>query len=335
MKRSNLGAHAALVIFVCLLPAMVSSYRAQASGRLVVQLMYFRGSEQDDGVLLEWATGSENDTVGFRVERAESEDGPYAELDVVGFVPANGDAFEGGTYSEVDSSAEIDGERRTYWYRLFEVDTTGGRTQQATTSVSVGADEQQPVGSPAAGTATPTIAATAQSTMAATQTAATPVPTATPLVSTSDQRSASQPPYPSSSGDSVAEAASESAAQAGTATSEAYPAFETPLDSQPAESPQESYPAPSEIQSQPTVGSVSAPQVTSPLGQSPIATSSADRIGSGQQLPVDQRTAAQESQQSLGPVLFLWLGFLASLLIFVAGVVGSILFFTRQRSKGS
>ena len=84
----------------------------------VVTLLYFRGNGLDSAIRLEWATGTELDTAGFRLERSTSSAGPYTFLDDIGFVPSEAppDGLSGADYDALDESGTING--TTYWYRL-------------------------------------------------------------------------------------------------------------------------------------------------------------------------------------------------------------------------
>jgi hypothetical protein len=76
-----------------------------------------------DGVLLRWTTASEIDTVGFRVLR-ETADSPEKGLQFVGpFIPSEGWANTGASYSYLDRDKRARGADVRYY--LEEVDTFG------------------------------------------------------------------------------------------------------------------------------------------------------------------------------------------------------------------
>ncbi|MGB3715156.1 MAG: hypothetical protein WA996_12070, partial [Candidatus Promineifilaceae bacterium] len=75
-----------------------ASAEASSAELSAVTLLYFRGIGQDNGILLEWATGTEYNTAGFRLTRASDETGQYRALDQIGFIPAEGDGLVGAEY---------------------------------------------------------------------------------------------------------------------------------------------------------------------------------------------------------------------------------------------
>jgi hypothetical protein len=155
----------AALIFVSMLPNRISPAAAGAEPTAIV-LLYFRGSGLNDAVYLEWATATEFETAGFRLERSHNENGSYLALDNIGFIPAEGLGLEGAEYEAIDDTA-VNGQ--LYWYKLVEIEWGG--TQNRSDPISV-----------MAGIATPT--ATATHTPVATATTGwtptnTPLPTAT------------------------------------------------------------------------------------------------------------------------------------------------------------
>jgi hypothetical protein len=152
----------AALMFVSLLPNRIPP--AAGAEPTAIVLLYFRGSGMNNAVFLEWATATEFETAGFRLERSQNENGPYLPLDNIGFIPAEGLGLEGAEYEAIDDTA-VNGQ--LYWYKLVEIEWGG--TQNRSDPITV-----------MAGIATPT--ATATHTPAATPSRTpthTPVPTAT------------------------------------------------------------------------------------------------------------------------------------------------------------
>jgi hypothetical protein len=341
MVHSKVYTRLLLASLPLMLLALAVSMRVFASSRLVVTLVYFRATEADNGVLLEWATGSEVGTVGFKVERADAQAGPYVSLTGIGFVPANGDVFGGGTYSRVDTTADVGGQVRTYWYRLLEVDVSGNENPELPVAVTVGTQGQLAEDPTATATPQPTSETSNQ------EATATPEPSSTPALSalvdaqaqaTRAIASVADATDPTSlvADNNTSNLAQEETPEAGGA----YPLPATPEPAEEADSPTLGYPSPGEPRLMPDVNvesesddslSGQAAPAGIPVNGTPVVT----RIGSNLSTPELPATAAQAAEQSVGPVLFLWLGFLASLLIFAVGVVGSALFFTRHRTRGN
>ncbi len=98
-----------------------------------VELATFTARPVEDGVLVQWQTRSEQDNLGFNVERAEAEGGSYRRL--------NGELIGGaGTTSVPQSYGYLDEtvvRGRTYWYRLEDVSLTGERTLHGPVQVTV------------------------------------------------------------------------------------------------------------------------------------------------------------------------------------------------------
>ncbi|MFZ0546506.1 MAG: hypothetical protein WAM60_13760, partial [Candidatus Promineifilaceae bacterium] len=80
----------------------------------VITLLYFRGTGQDNAIFLEWETATEFETEGFIVKRADSQAGPYTQLDQIGFIPAEGGGIIGAYYHALDDVNVVNGQ--TYWY---------------------------------------------------------------------------------------------------------------------------------------------------------------------------------------------------------------------------
>ena len=85
---------------------------------LVIHAMvYFDKAE----VIVEWTTASELDTVGFNLLRAETQEGPFDQINA-NLIPAGSDSLTGSDYSFTDSSVQ---DETTYYYMLEEIELTG------------------------------------------------------------------------------------------------------------------------------------------------------------------------------------------------------------------
>ena len=83
-----------------------------------------------EGVLLEWATETETNNLGFGVERKTEPTGKWGEL---GFLPGAGTSVEPKKYSYLDRESDP-GE---YTYRLKQTDTDGSFVYSKQVSVAV------------------------------------------------------------------------------------------------------------------------------------------------------------------------------------------------------
>jgi len=72
---------------------------------------------------IEWVTGSEYETVGFNIYRADSLAGPFTQLNAA-LIPAEGTVTSGSQYRFVDRNV-IAG--RVYYYVLEDIEFTGRR----------------------------------------------------------------------------------------------------------------------------------------------------------------------------------------------------------------
>ncbi len=72
-----------------------------------------------------WTTESEVNTAGFNVFRSTSRDGEYTQINTA-LIPSQADPVLGGKYAYKDEQVEPG---QTYYYKLEEVETTGGRTK--------------------------------------------------------------------------------------------------------------------------------------------------------------------------------------------------------------
>lgn len=328
---------------------------ARAAPPLSVTLNYFRGESGAEGAQLEWQTATELDTAGFRLSRASDAGGPFQELGEIGFIEAQGGPVSGDTYQALDTTV-VSGQ--TYWYRLIEIEQNSDEHVLDTTKLTIGTeptptldavatsddgdnggsegDTQPGTGNPTA-TGTPSPSPSPDATNPARTNTPRPA-TATPTVS----RQAS--PAPDEVGDGAEESrpvgdAGEAAAPttngqptAVAQVTEAYPepppADDTPDDSYPGDPPEV------DIEATPTLAQTEESYPPAPAnGNTPApATATGDNVVGS--LPEGGESADSEPQQSgnLSRVL-LWLGFVAALIIFIAGAVFSILLSTRKQRQ--
>jgi hypothetical protein len=80
-------------------------------------LIYFDKAK----VTVEWTTASELDTVGFNLLRAETQNGPFEQINS-NFIPAGSDPLTGSNYTFIDSSVQ---NGITYYFMLEEIEVTG------------------------------------------------------------------------------------------------------------------------------------------------------------------------------------------------------------------
>jgi hypothetical protein len=95
------------------------------NGALEVSLVSFTGEAADNGVLLHWSTLSENNNLGFEIERRiEGE-----EYKRIGFIKGHGEALAAIDYEFLDKNIETG---LTYYYRLKQINTDGSFTYSET-----------------------------------------------------------------------------------------------------------------------------------------------------------------------------------------------------------
>jgi hypothetical protein len=75
-------------------------------------------------VILQWSTESEIDNAGFNLYRAAAENGDYVKINAA-LIPAQGSATQGAAYEFIDTNIK---NRKTYWYKLKDVDLNGTAT---------------------------------------------------------------------------------------------------------------------------------------------------------------------------------------------------------------
>ncbi len=100
-----------------------------------VVLSSFKAATPSPGTItLNWATGSEVNTAGFNIYRAENADGPYVRINAQ-LIPASTNAVTGASYEYQDTSAVLPG--KTYYYQLEDVELNGKSVRHPAISVTV------------------------------------------------------------------------------------------------------------------------------------------------------------------------------------------------------
>lgn len=319
---------------------LLLSTRALAEVPRAVSLLYFRGNGLDKAVSLEWATASELNTAGYRLERAAAVEGPFQNLDQIGIIPAIGDSLQGAEYNATDRNSLQNG--TVYWYKLIEIEFDG--TENPVGPISVTAGHQEPTATSASGSTAQPTATTAGG--PATTSSATPSPTSTENTSTPDSSPTATLRVSADGQATVAarNASTNPSAQAQAAAMLAQAGTPVPGTAYPGAPGATLVPplgTPVTNQGYPPVGSEPTAPPTEPY---PLSFEREDRIDAEQQpvvIPTGTLAALigedtgtvpvqePEPQTTSSSSLFLWAGFIAALMIFIAAVVGSILYFRR------
>ncbi|MFW6068312.1 MAG: hypothetical protein ACOC9E_01875 [Chloroflexota bacterium] len=331
---------------------------ATAAPPLSVTLNYFRGESGAEGAHLSWQTATELDTAGFRLSRASDAGGPFQELGEIGFIEAQGGPVSGDTYEALDTTV-VSGQ--TYWYRLIEIEQNSDEHVLDTTELTIGneptatldavatsddGDDDGNEGDTQPGTGNPT--ATGTPSPSPSPDATNPAPTNTPRPATATPTVSRQAsPTPDQDGDGAEEArpvgdAVEAAAPttngqptAVAQVTEAYPeppsADATPEEGYPGGPPEEDFEA-TPVLTETTETEESYPAApaneTTPSGP---AGAGDNVVGSAPE--ADEGTENQTQQSGNISRVLLWLGFVAALIIFIAGAVFSILLSTRKQRQ--
>jgi hypothetical protein len=97
-----------------------------------IRLSSFTATPKAGKVVLQWATESELDSLGFNVLRSESEDGDYEQING-SLIPTVGSTRDGASYEFIDEDTR---NRRTYRYKLEEIDIYGTSTMYGPVSAA-------------------------------------------------------------------------------------------------------------------------------------------------------------------------------------------------------
>ncbi|MDX1413611.1 MAG: hypothetical protein R3293_05425 [Candidatus Promineifilaceae bacterium] len=332
-----------------------------ADQALNIGLIRFEAIPLDNAVQIEWDTETELGTAGYRLKRGQNDSYSYLmEPDGNGilFILSEGGPSLGANYTVTDDTT-INGEN--YSYQLIEVTTDGRETLQAEASVTVGlVPTNTPIVLGGGGdsnenkdTATPQVTSTASATSVATQTVnSTSVPSATSIPTvirtTTPQPTATRAPedlqitnnelpgsaLPNTFNDSQGNASDlDSLVTIGEGIEVAQA-----LDGSTSVDPSSGS------------DSLSAQDLSAIQNIVPTAVNNSNIISESQPImigrvaKIDSTTPPKvsDSNQKTGSTLnifqgraFLWIAFVAAIVIFIASVIGAILLYTRRRKKDS
>lgn len=344
-----------LIPFLFLLVAGLATI-ASAAPSLSVTLNYFRGSTVGEDARLEWQTATELDTVGYRILRASAADGPFEELSEIGLIAARGGPVSGDTYEALDTNV-VTGQ--TYWYRLIEVEQNSNEQILNTLRLQIGNEptatldaiatsddgddganegETQPTTSSATATSTPSPSPSPGPTGPSGANTPRPASVTATLASQAPATDDDGGPLEPRPVGGVVEAAGTTENRRPTAVAqvtEAYPdppsEDDTPAQGYPGEAPEEDV----EV----TSGAPESPESEENYPAAPTngitparPTVAGDNVVGG--LPESEEgVEAQEQESGNLSRILLWMGFIAALIIFIAGAAFSILLSTRKQRQ--
>lgn len=351
---------AAFLLSILLLPV------AAASPTFNVTLVYFRGQGLDNAARLEWRTASEDGTAAYKIERGDSEDGPFEYLSDIGIIEARGSLSYGDTYDATDNTAQ---NGQTYWYRLIEIEFDNSERVLHTTRVEIappptpepiegGTDQQESTPVPtstSAATNTPAsgsngdndnngnsgtnASGTPTATGSSNQVTNTPAPSAT-----RGNRPTNTPPPPPTrmtfnSGNTAEAAGLNEEAEVVAQITPGVDSYPGPNDDGGGTGSEETYPAPPPENDNgvaadpansypPGAGGGNAGNVSN---SDSSAVGSGRAVGSGSSSVEGQEQETQQGGSGARSRLLLWAGFIVSLLVFIGGAAFAIMLSTRQR----
>jgi hypothetical protein len=98
----------------------------------VITLAEFNAIPGSARVTLAWITASEIDTAGFNIYRSTEETSQYVKINSA-LIKATGSPGAGATYQFADNAAQ---NRKTYWYKLEDIDLSGKATMHGPVSAT-------------------------------------------------------------------------------------------------------------------------------------------------------------------------------------------------------
>jgi hypothetical protein len=101
-------------------------------GATLIQLSSFAATPSDRKVILKWSTETEINNTGFNIYRLESEDGNDIKINSP-IIPSKGSSTQGASYEFIDNDVQ---NRKTYWYKLEDIDLNGTSTMHGPASAS-------------------------------------------------------------------------------------------------------------------------------------------------------------------------------------------------------
>ena len=346
--------------FLLLLTFIFLSFRATLADQspTAVTLLRFEAFVVNDGVLLEWETGTEIDTAAFKLERADDASGPFTFLADIGFVAALGGPASGATYQEIDETA-VSG--ATYWYRLVEIREDQSQQVLETIMVIVVPPTATPTsqaigGGGSGGQNTPVPPTSTVAPSSTPQPTGTTAPQPTNPAGTGNTPASTLPPEPLPT---IAVEPTEAPAGNNNNNPTPLPTTNNPFQPTPTAEPgvvsaaeedgqpiaqitetpvKEEYPAPESGTAYPnndTSGETTTPypEVTIDSATNPIIIGGDAQPTATPAGETNPSTVAPSERSPLAGQIFLWVGFLFALLIFVGGLFFAIFITTRKRQS--
>lgn len=343
--RANIRRVTILTLWLILLIALLSNFSVSQGGenQFAVTLIYFEADGRDTEVLLRWATATEIDTAGFILERSLSASGPFLLLEDIGFIPSLAeDGFSGAEYQRVDR--QNINSNQTYYYVLIEIEVDG--SENRTEPISVNSSQvsptatvqdfvstSQPTGTPMLSEPTITTSATRIS-----PGTGTPVPDGTTIADSAANPSIGRRQN-STDDDTISNvtitqpAVESNPVLSITPTFEGYPAPEN-SSRRALQGNGESYPGPTAVLGfPPPTSGYPAASPSSMIPGERLTDQSSITIGSSPKSETESASDVERETQSAASTLILWLGFFAAAAIFIAGVAGSIYWFSNRRIR--
>jgi hypothetical protein len=114
-------------------PDGICDYCIGQCGSTVIALSSFTAKASNGRVKLEWSTESEIDNAGFNIYRSETEADGYVKINSE-LIPAKGSETKGAKYVFTDNIAK---NRKTYFYKLEDIDLNGTSTMHVSNPKSV------------------------------------------------------------------------------------------------------------------------------------------------------------------------------------------------------